>query len=65
MNKTNVCVRDEWSLKIGGFLLVGGQTKRQTFGRKAKRQKVDRKKRPKREFNIVMSGQFHTLAMFL
>ena len=48
MNKTNVCVRDDWSLKIGGFLLVGGQTKRQTFGRKAKRQKVDRKKKTKK-----------------
>ena len=35
-------------------------TKRQKYN---KRQK-DKKQRPKREFNIVTSGQFRTLAMF-
>ena len=40
--------------------------------KKAKRQKDkkikrqnDKRERPKREFDIVTSGQFHTLAMFL
>ena len=35
-----------------------------TWHKKAKRQKYKRQ-RPKREFNIVTSGQFCTLAMFL
>ena len=40
-------------------------TKRQR-DKKAKRQKdkKDKRQRPKREFDIVMSGQFHTFAMF-
>ena len=37
-------------------------TKRQK-GEKIKRQK-DKRQRPKREFDIVTSGQFRTLAMF-
>ena len=32
---------------------------------KTKRQKFKRTKRPKREFHIVMSGQFRALAMFI
>ena len=38
------------------------KTKRQK-GEKTKRQK-DKIPRPKREFNVVTSGQFRTLAMF-
>ena len=39
-----------------------GETKRQK-DKKTKRQK-DKRQRPKREFDIAMSGQFRTLAMF-
>ena len=35
-----------------------------TKGQKGKRQKDKTTKRPEREFSIVMSGQFRTLAMF-
>ena len=42
------------------------KTKRQKEKEKKKRQKdkMTKRQRPKREFNIVTSGQFRTLAMF-